>query len=555
MLGHNEAHWAEIYETASKLGLEVKIIPVFSSDLKRKGCIKYPVGPAEFLNLFRTADFVCTDSFHGMIFSIIFHVNFIEFRRFQNNDPRNQNFRIFNLANLLSLNERIYDGRDILDSNINFSAVDDKLSVLRTESINWLKDALDSVSERKKFTFANHVLQSHSLCCGCGACESVCPVKAVKVSMNDNGFYYAHVNENSCIDCGMCRKVCPIEGCEGVKCGDGRLFSYKDNDMEVLQESSSGGFAHRLASIANNNGYDVCGCTFNAKSHTAEHILIKSHNPQELHRLQGSKYMQSSFSGIMSRLGDSNKAIVFGTPCQISGVRKLTGDKFILVDLICHGVPSSLLYRKYLDYLKNNKKLDTEGLITLFRYKRAPGQWRERYIYTQDFHGRSCVQHQSRDPYFLMFEYGLCYSELCYECPYRDKSNADIRIGDYWGEKFMNDKTGVSMIEAMTSRGLEFMNECGLSQFGSLHEQPITDYTHCQQMKNLLKPVFYDELIESLKDSRISLPDILRSYDVDLRQKVKKVNHFISRVKKFINIFINILRRIFTQCLTCCKKL
>lgn len=74
-------------------------------------------------------------------------------------------------------------------------------------------------------------------------------------------------------------------------------------------------------------------------------------------------------------------------------------------------------------------------------------------------------------------------------------------------------------------------------------------------MKNLLKPVFYDELIESLKDSRISLPDILGSYDVDLRQKVKKVNHFISRVKKFINIFINILRRIFTQCLTCCKKL
>ena len=531
---------------------------MFTSDLKRKGCIKYPVGPAEFLDLFRTADFVCTDSFHGMIFSIIFHVNFIEFRRFLDNDPRNQNFRIFNLADLLSLNDRIYDGRDkdiIIDSKIDFSSVDGKLSALRSESKNWLKDALDSVSESKNFTFSNHVLQSHVLCCGCGSCESVCPVKAVRVSMNDNGFYYAHVGENTCIDCGMCKGVCPLEGCGGVKCEDGKLFSYKDNDRKVLEESSSGGIAHRLASIANNNGYDIFGCTFNAKSHSAEHILIKSHNIGELHRLQGSKYMQSSFSGIMSSLRDSNKAVVFGTPCQISGVRKLTGDKFILVDLICHGVPSSLLYRKYLDYLSQNKKLDVENLITLFRYKRAPGQWREIYIYNEDFHGKTCVQHQSKDPYFLMFEYGLCYSELCYECPFRDKSNADIRIGDYWGEKFSNDRTGVSMVSAMTSRGLDFMNECALSQFGSFHEQPMTDYTDCQQMKNVLKPVFYDELIKTLKDSNASLPEILRDYDVDLRQKIKKVNHFISRVKKFINIFINILRRIFTQCLTCYRKL
>ncbi len=148
MLGHNESYWREIYSIADKLGLKVRIIPVFNEDLRRKGCIKSPVGPAEFLNLFRSAKFVCTDSFHGMLFSIIFHVNFIEFERFIHEDPRNENFRIYNIAELLSLEERISQGNvmdKLLRSAIDFHAVDAKLNELREDSLNWLKQALNTI--------------------------------------------------------------------------------------------------------------------------------------------------------------------------------------------------------------------------------------------------------------------------------------------------------------------------------------------------------------------------------------------------------------------------
>ena len=145
MLGHDERHWQEVYRISERLNLEVKIIPVFAEDLKREGCINYPIGPREFLSLFRNADFVCTDSFHGMLFSIIFHVNFIEFKRFMKYDPRNQNFRVFNIAGLLSLEDRITDcdvADDVLFSRIDFCKVDAKLNELRKDSLSWLKSAL-----------------------------------------------------------------------------------------------------------------------------------------------------------------------------------------------------------------------------------------------------------------------------------------------------------------------------------------------------------------------------------------------------------------------------
>lgn len=524
------------------LDLDVKIIPVFMQDTKRVGCIESPIGSAEFLALFRNAKFVCTDSFHGMIFSIIFHVNFIEFKRFKEDDPRNQNFRIYNLADLLCLHERITDGEisdDVIRSAIDFDAVDRRLKVLREESLCWLKNALDVSAVKERRVFRNHVLQDHELCCGCGACGAVCPVNAVKVSLNHEGFYEACIDESLCIQCGKCKSVCPLEKCEGVKCSDGSLFSYKDNDKRVLLESSSGGFAYRLGVIANNNGWNVCGCEFDRTEGRAKHIMIEWNNPEEICRLQGSKYMQSSFADMM-KLIDGRKVLVFGTPCYISGVKRIAGENlnnFILVDLICHGVPSEWLYRKYLEYLKESKGLEPEGLNTLFRYKHSPGQWREIYIYNEDFGGKGFAEHQSRDPYFLMFEHMLCYSRLCYECPYRDKSNADIRIGDYWGKRFADDKTGVSMVDVMTEKGRRFLEECGMESYGEFVPQPMGDYTGCQQMRNFHRPVFYEELIEKLTSPESSLPDIVREYiTTDLRRYNKMKQRVKGIIKKIIRV-------------------
>ena len=84
-----------------------------------------------------------------------------------------------------------------------------------------------------------------------------------------------------------------------------------------------------------------------AESGKAEHIIIEAGHLSKLHRLHGSKYMQSNFADVMRRICAAKckrKILVFGTPCQIAG------NNVILIDLICHGVPTYGLYKKYREY-------------------------------------------------------------------------------------------------------------------------------------------------------------------------------------------------------------
>ncbi|SKB63926.1 4Fe-4S dicluster domain-containing protein [Lachnospiraceae bacterium] len=48
-------------------------------------------------------------------------------------------------------------------------------------------------------------------CCGCYACENMCPVNAIKMEPDETGFMYPLINADICVGCGMCIKVCPIK--------------------------------------------------------------------------------------------------------------------------------------------------------------------------------------------------------------------------------------------------------------------------------------------------------------------------------------------------------
>ena len=146
MLGQNKQHWREIHRIAKKLRLSVKIIPVFRMDFLRKGCIKSPIGPAEFLSLISSAAFVCTDSFHGMVFSVNYEKQFVVFERFTKNDPLNQNSRIYNIAEKLNLKSRILteDDKISISSSIYYERVNIKLNSLITESLKYLRESLNA---------------------------------------------------------------------------------------------------------------------------------------------------------------------------------------------------------------------------------------------------------------------------------------------------------------------------------------------------------------------------------------------------------------------------
>lgn len=533
-LGNRKKYWRTVYSVAQWLGLRVRIIPVFQNDLKREGCIEKAIGPEEFLYYCKNASFICTDSFHGTVFSINFHKEFLTFKRFKDKDKNNQNSRIYNILSMCGLENRLYkdyDCKKILTEKIDYSIVDIKRQRAQKASLEYLSNALASISNLDTDRASKWGMLVGDLCCGCGACKETCPTEAISM-VEEHGFYKSFVDPEKCISCQRCKKVCPFLGqTHASKITDGVNYSYKDKDDGVLSISSSGGIAYRLAQKYLESDYAVVGCKFDAVSQTAKHILITPAKKENLKMLQGSKYMQSNFAEVIPEIMKCQlPMVIFGTPCQIAAIRRLIPKRqeVIYVDLICHGVPSRLLYDKYGSYLLRKCQMDPSRRETTFRYKQRG--WREIYIYSTDQNVEYC-EHQQRDLYFRMFELGNCYAETCYECRWRDTSNADLRIGDYWGEKFALDTTGVSMVIAMNDTGKKAIDK--IRDYGIVQEQDIHDYEQVQQTKNTQKPLYYDSLMQELENPDKNLEMIIEKFAVPI-EKQKRVRHKIAELRRFL---------------------
>ena len=101
-------------------------------------------GPAEFLNRIQNAEYIITNSFHGTIFSILFHKNFATISR------NNLDFRVQSLLEALGLSERFVeqiDSAGVLEPISDYSTVENKLELLKEKSIKYLKDALKNTKE------------------------------------------------------------------------------------------------------------------------------------------------------------------------------------------------------------------------------------------------------------------------------------------------------------------------------------------------------------------------------------------------------------------------
>lgn len=106
----------------------------------------YDVGPADFLGLIEHATFVCTDSFHGTIFSSIFNRPFLVFPRFTRRATLSTNTRIATLLDRLSINDRLVgDGvapKDFLDRELDYERLNNAMTSFRGESLVYLRNAL-----------------------------------------------------------------------------------------------------------------------------------------------------------------------------------------------------------------------------------------------------------------------------------------------------------------------------------------------------------------------------------------------------------------------------
>ena len=302
-------------------------------------------------------------------------------------------------------------------------------------------------------------------CCGCGACYDACSKNAIDWEKDLEGFSYPKVDESKCVDCGLCNKVCPIENSESVNHhNDGFkpivLGAYhKDEDIRFT--STSGGAFWGLAEEWVKRGGYVAGAVF------CDHFKVKhivTNDITELQRIKGSKYCQSDCRGmyrtIAKLLRSGEKVMATGLPCQMAGLRQYLRKDYnnlFVVDLICHSVPSPLLFEKYIGHLEKKYK---SPVIKYHPKNKELGGWHHFSFKAYFQNGK--VYHQNSDLYTQVAFDSVMARYSCFECHYKClPQSSDITIGDFWGIENIDDSfdspNGVSKIMINSKRGFDYM--------------------------------------------------------------------------------------------------
>lgn len=506
-LGENKKYYLESQRIAKLLNRELLIIPTNIKDLSKKECLLDDLGPKEFLSLIDKADMILTDSFHGTIFSINFHKPLIVFKRFIDNNL-SQNSRIYNILEKLSLKELIFSNNSEkiikFNKNINYAEIDKKLSDLRNDSLNFLKNSLKKATEydnpKEKIIITNN-------CTGCGVCSEICPQNCISIEKNKFGFYEYRIDYLKCVSCGACLKVCgQANKIKTYKVEEYNLYSAFSTDKDILMGSTSGGICTTIAYDEIENNKHVIGCQYNYEKNEA--VLNMATDKEEFEKMRGSKYIQANPNKVYKNLKNIDGGVVIGTPCQIASVDLYLKilkkrENFVLVDFICHGVPSYKLWEKYIEKYKNIKNV-------LFRNKKSG--WRKKYIYIKNG-DKNYIFEEEKDLFYHFFTVGNVYNDCCYECKYRDSSMADIRVGDYWGPKFKDNTTGVSMVIPFTEIGKSKIKNLEKKNLLKIAKENVDDYFKYQQSSNFRKPLEYYEIIGELSKENISLQSIDKKYN------------------------------------------
>lgn len=263
-------------------------------------------------------------------------------------------------------------------------------------------------------------------CFGCGSCSAVCPMKAITMQRDEEGFFYPSINNERCIDCGACQSICPEKHL--LKQVGSKFFALRCDDMELLYNSTSGGAFSLLAQEVIGQGGLVCGVCFDEKFHVA-HMLS-----EEIGSMRKSKYVQSDMQSVFLQVKNAlknGKHILFtGTPCQCHAMKLYCSeyqDQLVIAALICRGVLSPGLWEDYVSWLSCDAPLEKYD----FRDKRQPND-AHTLAYTAG--GIETAVPWGQDGFCRIYGRGLAYRPSCYSCPYCSPDNDfDFVLGDFWG--------------------------------------------------------------------------------------------------------------------------
>ena len=298
-------------------------------------------------------------------------------------------------------------------------------------------------------------------CCGCTACESICPHHAICMKPDILGFLYPVIDDSLCVDCGLCEKVCAFhEGYDkSYNLSIPLVYAAKHKNPKEIEASQSGAVFVALSDFILEQGGVVYGVGY------VDHFRVahkRASTKEERNALRGSKYVQSDMGTIFSQVKEDLRkglTVLFsGTPCQTSGLNSFVGKRLrnnlFLMDIVCHGVPGAFVWRDYLNYLERKE----QRRITAVNFRDKKFGWRAHvesflfnntytYTYTYTFYTHIMLRHS------------------CGECPYTNIHRpSDITVADFWGiensiaASMGADNKGCSLVMVNTEKGHVWFN-------------------------------------------------------------------------------------------------
>ena len=425
--------------------------------------IVFDAGPREFLGLFQHAAAVVTNSFHGAAFSLQFKKDF--FTSMSPKERREPTFsRIYSLLSRLGCADRIIglDSTAPIDAKMDYDQVYERLEAERADCLAYLKAAVEGTAlpEEKSVPQGTNGpdLCKVEDCTGCTACAAVCPVGAIEMKPDHEGFLRPVVGE-SCILCRKCEKACPALT-QPVKGPDPNCaHAVWNRDDTVRAGSSSGGVFSLLAGHVLDQGGVVYGAAFDGYM-TVRHTCAS--NEKELAAMRGSKYVQSdlgeTFHQVKEQLEAGKQVLFTGLACQVDGLKHYLGrdyDNLLTCDLVCNGVPSPAVFQAYL------KKLGTEhgAPVTGLRFRDKAHGWSHSHMTVRFADGGTTTTPLHRTTFGRGFGMQLFLRPVCSKCRYTSTSRpADLTLGDFWGlDPKLNLPTdrekGVSLVLVNSAKG------------------------------------------------------------------------------------------------------
>ncbi len=357
-------------------------------------------------------------------------------------------------------------------------------------------------------------------CYGCGICAIACGQHIIEIALNADGFYEPRItNGERCTNCSLCMEVCSYSH-DGLSLKDACIKNYAawSKDEEVRRKCSSGGVGFEVGRTLIGEGYKVCAVRYNANLNRAEHYIASTIG--ELLPSVGSKYIPSYTVDGFKAIDRKGKYLVTGTPCQIDSFRRFLQkfgkeDNFVLLDFFCHGVPSMLMWEKYVAWAE--KKV---GKLTSVSWRNKSTCWHDSWAMVMEGKKSLTSRLSQGDMFYRLFLSDTCLGKACYEkCKFKyDRSSADIRIGDLWGKTYSKNEEGVSATIAFTQKGYEVLCKC----YCELVEHPFGVVAEGQMKMPLSSGRTYKKIMEHLKEKHLRIENVsdkLNTYLFLRRQK------------------------------------